>query len=272
MCFLENCLILWVSMEKAKPAAISTQVVSAPIPSPVDLPTSLSCFAEVFRMPVLVQQLPSPPLWIFSPMILLLFLLHPLHTEVNPTAISCVWDLMWLTPLHVCLGLWASHGLMSSFPWAWTLVQFYALRSLGDMLVSLLPPPPSSFPSLSLAPSWGLMLWFLSGSPLWSFQRVPSHLFQANLAYLLFSFLSVFKKNLNLWFIPSQTIALKRKIPLNSECVAPGWVTGKRFIYPFSSQAQHWWTFWGNVANSLHLMTCGSSDGSRQTVLIISCV
>lgn len=39
MRFLENCLILWVSMEKAKPEAIFIQVVSAPIPSPVDLST-----------------------------------------------------------------------------------------------------------------------------------------------------------------------------------------------------------------------------------------
>lgn len=148
--FLEHCLVLWVSMEKAKPAATSTQVVSAPISSPMDLPDSLSCFAEVFRMPAFVQQLPSPPPWVFSPMISLLFLLHPLHTEVNPTAISCVRDLMWLSPLHDCLGL----SLCPTSPRAWPLVQFYSLRGLRGMVVSLLaPPPPSSFPSFSLTPS-----------------------------------------------------------------------------------------------------------------------
>lgn len=44
-------------------------MISGPIPSPVDLCNSLPCFAEVFRVPGLVQQLPSPPPWVFSPMI-----------------------------------------------------------------------------------------------------------------------------------------------------------------------------------------------------------
>lgn len=64
---------------------------------------------------------------------------------------------------------------------------------------------------------------------------------------------------------PPQTIALKRKSPLNSKCVACGWATGKMFIFFILS-------IWSDVANSLHLMTYANSGDSPQTPLIISSV
>lgn len=111
---LENCLILWVSMEKKKPKVTSIRTVSAPILFHRDfcplLWHVLQKSSECLDLAKANQQVPSPQSRVFSLMVSFLFALRPLHTRGDPIPISCAKS--HLAPLSSYLS-----GLMS-FSWA----------------------------------------------------------------------------------------------------------------------------------------------------------
>lgn len=191
------------------------------------MPTSWTCFARI--CPKQTSQCPALSseyvLWryrFFRPCALCTLGLILLSFHVA--------NLMWPHFLHVCLGLWASHGLSLWPPHGVVSPVLCPKEQSGGDVTAF--PPLASFLSL-LFSCYFLMAWVPYNSSLDThlnhFRGFWTIYFKYNMAYLLHPF--IFKKNLSLIFFSSQTIALKRKIPLNSRCVAPGGVTSKKIIF-----------------------------------------